>query len=104
MIVDDRDARIAQLEAELRLTRAENATLREQHTATADVLRVIASSPTDLQPVLEAIVASAKRLTRSTNGQLVLREGDVLRQRVSATGSVFQAGDTLSMAAHDRAS
>jgi GAF domain-containing protein len=56
----------------------------EQQTATADVLRIIATSPTDAQPVLDAIADSALRLTRSTGGTVSLREGDLLRVTAGA--------------------
>jgi len=40
----------------------ENKEALERQTATADILKVIASSPSDVQPVFEAIAASAKKL------------------------------------------
>ena len=50
----------------------------EQQTATSEILRVIASSPTDLQPVFEAIVGSAARLCEATFAALHRFDGQVI--------------------------
>src|SRR5260370_25555608 len=51
----------------------------ERQTATAEILGVIARSPTGLDPVFEAIVRSAARLCHATNVRLMLVAGDILR-------------------------
>ncbi|MFB3120739.1 MAG: GAF domain-containing sensor histidine kinase [Candidatus Binatia bacterium] len=42
----------------------------EQQTATGEILRVIASSPTELQPVLDTLIANAVRLAGATRGHV----------------------------------
>jgi signal transduction histidine kinase len=48
----------------------------EQQTATAEVLRVISQSPTDVQPVLRAVVGAARRFCGADDAMIVLCEND----------------------------
>jgi signal transduction histidine kinase len=48
----------------------------EQQTATSEILGVIASSPTDIQPVLDAIAQNAARVCGSDDATIRLLEGD----------------------------
>ena len=60
----------------------------EQQTATSEILRVISQSPTDIQPVFEAIAQSAVRLCDASFGGLLRFDGELMR--VAATYNVEQ--------------
>jgi GAF domain-containing protein/DNA-binding response OmpR family regulator/tetratricopeptide (TPR) repeat protein len=54
-------------------------------TATSDILRVISSSPTDVQPVFDAIVGTALRLLACDLTVVLRRDGDTLVPVAAAT-------------------
>jgi transcriptional regulator with GAF, ATPase, and Fis domain len=51
----------------------------ERQAATSEVLRLISSSPSELQPVFDAILSNATRLCEAKFGDLYLRDGDAFR-------------------------
>ena len=82
-MADDRDARIAQLGAELRHAREEIGSrdraldaAREQQAASTAILRTIASSSSNLQQVLHALVTSLCQLVGADSGAAARLDGD----------------------------
>jgi GAF domain-containing protein len=51
----------------------------DRQTATAEILRVIASSPTELQPVLDAVAESAARLCDAEDVSILEEDGETFR-------------------------
>ena len=69
----------------------------EQQTATAEILRVIASSPTDVEPVMEAVAENAVQVCGATDSAIYRLEGERLRM-VAKRGPLrrsLSVGDTL---------
>jgi signal transduction histidine kinase/HAMP domain-containing protein len=64
----------------------------EQQTATSEILRVISGSPTDIQPVLDAVAENAARLCDSMDAQILRVDGDVLRSVASCGPSPVRYG------------
>src|SRR5262245_39499059 len=70
----------------------------EQQTATSEVLSVISSSPTDVQPTFDAIAGSARRLCDAANAMVFRFDGELIHlaaydnldaEQLAAVHSVF---------------
>ena len=85
---------------ELQTSNRELTTALDTQTATSDILRVISRSQTDVQPVFDAIVASAVRLLEAFSGTLTRLVGDQIE--LVAFTSTDPAGDTTLKAAYPR--
>jgi PAS domain S-box-containing protein len=69
--------KLAEIELRRARDRAEEAL--EQQTATAEILKVTSRSPSTVQPVFDAILASASRLCEASFAAVFLHDGELLR-------------------------
>ena len=63
----------------------------EQQTATGEILRVISSSPTDVQPVFDTIAESARRLCASESASVFTYDGEMIQLDALDNASPAQA-------------
>src|SRR5262245_40187159 len=91
--VGDLEKRLAEAEEQLQASKRELGQAEAQQTATSEVLKVISSVPSDVQPVLDAVVENAARLCGADDAVIRRIEGDVLRL-VARFGSIPQPDPT----------
>ena len=69
----------AKLRREIKQLKRERDEALEQQAATSEILRIIASSPTDIQPVLDSLVKNAARLCDASDAAIGRLDGDMIR-------------------------
>jgi signal transduction histidine kinase len=67
----------------------------EQQTAISEILRVISNSPTNVQPVLDAVAERALKLCAATQSVIALVEGDNIRFVSECGGTATAIGETV---------
>src|SRR5207245_602802 len=67
----------------------------EQQTATSEILRVIASSPTDVQPVLDVVAENAARLCEAADANIYRIDGGGYRLVASYGSMSIPERDTI---------
>jgi GAF domain-containing protein len=85
--VRDLEKRLAEALGQLQIRNRELAGALERETATSEILRVISRSPSELQPVLDAVAERAARLCEAYDTSIFHLEGDRLR-RVAHHGPI----------------
>ena len=78
-LVAEQAQTIAELRQELQDCKRQLTEALEQQTTTGEILRVIANSPTDIQPVLDVVAENAARLCDATDAVIRRIDGDKLR-------------------------
>ena len=81
---------VAGQETEVARLRRERDEALEQQRATAEVLKIISTSPTELQPVLEVVVKSAARFCGADDVTIFELDGQHLRITAAHWGAVPQ--------------
>src|SRR6516162_8066532 len=74
-----RSSSVASKETKVALFKRERDEALEQQRATAEVLKIISASPTELQPVLEVVVKSAARFCDADDVTILELDGQDLR-------------------------
>src|SRR5215471_20161335 len=78
--LDARTRELAEARTQLAEAREHLSEALEQQRATSEVLQVISSSPTELEPVFQAMLANAVHVCEAKFGSLLLCDGDLLRR------------------------